>query len=80
MKALFVDTAGWVACADASDPSHARCCDARDRALEAGQTLERAGFAEVYHVVPGFEGELDDKRHRGTTSGWRFAGLPWEQG
>jgi predicted nucleic acid-binding protein len=23
MKALFVDTAGWVACADAGDPLHA---------------------------------------------------------
>lgn len=39
MKALFVDTAGWVACADSADPAHARCCAARDTALEAGQTL-----------------------------------------
>src|SRR5713101_716114 len=39
MKALFVDTAGWVACADGADPAHRRCCEARDSALEAGQTL-----------------------------------------
>ena len=39
MKALFVDTAGWMACADAADPMHARCCAARDRALESGQPL-----------------------------------------
>ncbi len=39
MKALFVDTAGWVACADSADPTHVRCCAARDAALEAGQTL-----------------------------------------
>lgn len=39
MKALFVDTAGWVACADGADPAHGRCCEARDCALEAGQTL-----------------------------------------
>lgn len=39
MKALFVDTAGWVACADGADPAHRRCCEARDAALEAGQTL-----------------------------------------
>jgi predicted nucleic acid-binding protein len=39
MKALFVDTAGWMACADTADPAHAGCCAARDGALEAGQTL-----------------------------------------
>ena len=26
-----------------------------------------------------FEGPLDDKHHRGTRSGWRMEGLPWEQ-
>ena len=44
MKALFVDTAGWVACADGADPAHVRCCAARDAALEAGQTLVTTDF------------------------------------
>ena len=44
MKALFVDTAGWVACADSADPAHVRCCAARDAALEAGQTLVTTDF------------------------------------
>jgi len=44
MKALFVDTAGWVACADSADPAHRRCCAARDGALEAGQTLVTTDF------------------------------------
>src|SRR5574340_1419937 len=39
MKGLFVDTAGWMACADAADPAHRRACDARDRALEQGRVL-----------------------------------------
>ena len=39
MKALFVDTAGWMACADAADPVHARAVAARDGALEAGRVL-----------------------------------------
>ena len=39
MKALFVDTAGWMACADAADPAHARARTARDEALAAGQLL-----------------------------------------
>ncbi|HOX04743.1 MAG TPA: PIN domain-containing protein [Candidatus Paceibacterota bacterium] len=34
MKGLFVDTAGWMACADAADPSHAQACAARDLWLE----------------------------------------------
>ncbi len=39
MKALFVDTAGWMACADAADPAHAGAVAARDEALEAGRVL-----------------------------------------
>jgi predicted nucleic acid-binding protein len=39
MTALFVDTAGWMACADASDPAHQACRATRDTALRAGQTL-----------------------------------------
>ncbi len=39
MKALFVDTAGWMACADAADPAHGTARAFRDRALEAGQLL-----------------------------------------
>ena len=34
MKALFVDTAGWMACADEADPAHFRATRARDRWLE----------------------------------------------
>lgn len=44
MKALFVDTAGWMACADAADPAHTHCRAARDRALEAGQALVTTDF------------------------------------
>ena len=39
MKRLFVDTAGWLACANASDIAHARACMARDIALEQGTLL-----------------------------------------
>jgi len=44
MKALLVDTSGWMACADEADPAHVRCCAARDKALEAGQTLVTTDF------------------------------------
>jgi len=39
MKAVFVDTAGWMACADAADPAHRRASAARDAALENGQAF-----------------------------------------
>lgn len=39
MNALFVDTAGWMACADGADPAHRASCAARDAALEAGHIL-----------------------------------------
>ena len=44
MKAVFVDTGGWMACADGADPAHTACRAARDRALEAGQTLVTTDF------------------------------------
>lgn len=39
MNGLFVDTAGWIACADGADPAHAASRAARDAALEAGRIL-----------------------------------------
>jgi predicted nucleic acid-binding protein len=44
MNLLFVDTAGWAACADAADPDHAPCRAARDGALEDGTTLVTSDF------------------------------------
>jgi uncharacterized protein len=44
MNAVFVDTAGWMACADRADPAHAPCRAARDRMLEAGRTLITTDF------------------------------------
>ncbi len=38
-KRLFVDTAGWMACADRNDPAHARCVAGRDEKLRAGFLL-----------------------------------------
>jgi rhodanese-related sulfurtransferase len=54
-------------------------CRSGNRSLDAGRALEEAGFTQVYNVLHGFEGELDENHHRGTKTGWRFDGLPWEQ-
>jgi len=43
------------------------------------EKLVEAGFTEVYNVLEGFEGELDDNHHRSSIGGWRHHGLPWAQ-
>ena len=54
-------------------------CRSGKRTVEAGQALEAAGFTDVINILHGFEGELDERFHRSTLSGWRKDGLPWEQ-
>ena len=43
-RAVFVDTAGWMASADEADPGHRPVTAARDAALRAGQTLVTTDF------------------------------------
>lgn len=54
-------------------------CRSGKRSVEAGNRLIEGGFHEVYNVLEGFEGDLDEEHHRSTQGGWRFHGLPWEQ-
>ena len=54
-------------------------CRSGKRSLEAGEKLIEAGFKEVYNVLEGFEGELDENHHRSSVGGWRFHELPWAQ-
>ncbi|WP_119418633.1 rhodanese-like domain-containing protein [Desertibaculum subflavum] len=50
---------------------------ARSRAAAIAATT--AGFARAYNIAGGFEGDLDDRGHRGSRTGWKAAGLPWRQ-
>jgi rhodanese-related sulfurtransferase len=54
-------------------------CRSGRRSIEAGQALEQAGMTQVYNVLNGFEGELNNEHHRNSVNGWRFEGLPWKQ-
>jgi len=54
-------------------------CRSGNRSFEAGKTLLKSDFKNVYNVDEGFEGELDEKHQRSTIGGWRYHGLPWEQ-
>jgi hypothetical protein len=44
VNAIFVDTSGWVACADTADPAYARSRAARDAALGSGHLLITTDF------------------------------------
>jgi rhodanese-related sulfurtransferase len=54
-------------------------CRSGRRSVSAGEALEAAGYRDVFNVLEGFEGPLDERFRRGSISGWRLAGLPWEQ-
>ena len=54
-------------------------CRSGQRSLDAAKALEDAGFKRLINIVDGFEGPLDQHKHRGNIGGWRFNGLPWEQ-
>jgi len=54
-------------------------CRSGVRSHHAAEAAARAGFGQAYNILEGFEGDLDDERHRGSTGGWRFHGLPWIQ-
>lgn len=54
-------------------------CRSGNRSSAAARALEGAGFATIYCVLHGFEGDLDAQRHRNAVNGWRHDGLPWEQ-
>ncbi|MET0899689.1 MAG: rhodanese-like domain-containing protein [Mycobacterium sp.] len=53
-------------------------CRSGNRSIGAAEAATAAGIAPSYNVLDGFEGNLDERRHRGGT-GWRAIGLPWVQ-
>lgn len=53
-------------------------CRSGNRSIGAAEAATAAGIAPSYNVLHGFEGDLDDEGHRGST-GWKAIGLPWKQ-
>ncbi|MGA8690158.1 MAG: rhodanese-like domain-containing protein [Methyloceanibacter sp.] len=54
-------------------------CRSGSRSLAAAKAMAEAGYQACHNVAGGFEGPLDDLRHRGSVGGWRATGLPWLQ-
>ena len=54
-------------------------CRSGTRSHHAAIAASQAGYADCYNVLEGFEGDKDPEEHRNVLTGWRAAGLPWEQ-
>ena len=54
-------------------------CRSGKRSDLAAEAAAKAGFTNVFNVIEGFEGEIDEQRHRGSLGGWRAHDLPWVQ-
>lgn len=54
-------------------------CRSGQRSVDAGLALEKTGLDNVYNILHGFEGELNQEHQRNLINGWRFDGLPWQQ-
>ena len=81
---LTPDPAAFVAAVEretdgAKDRPLVLLCRSGKRTLDAGQALAQAGYTQLYNVLHGFEGDLDDDFKRSTLNGWRYDQLPWEQ-
>jgi rhodanese-related sulfurtransferase len=51
-------------------------CRSGDRSARAATRLTEEGYAKVYSVVDGFEGDMSTEGRR-SVNGWKNAGLPW---
>ena len=54
-------------------------CRSGKRSAAAAEAAHKAGFKNVFNILEGFEGDLDEQQRRGAFNGWRNAGLPWIQ-
>ncbi len=55
-------------------------CRTDNRSGAAARAMTSQGFTRCLRMTDGFEGPLDDDRHRGKIGGWKARGLPWTQG
>ena len=54
-------------------------CRSGARSMAAATALTHAGFGQVFNVLEGFEGVLNEAGQRGKLGGWKAENLPWRQ-
>ena len=82
-NASFLPTVSGLCDEARQQPKHMLfICRSGARSLHAAHAvlsgLGREGL-RCTNVAEGFEGDLDQQRHRGASNGWKARGLPWAQ-
>lgn len=54
-------------------------CQSGGRSKMSAMQCTEQGYSRCYNVADGFEGALDENKHRNSLDGWKFTGLPWTQ-
>jgi rhodanese-related sulfurtransferase len=54
-------------------------CQSGGRSKMSAMQCTAQGYTRCYNLAEGFEGALDEHKHRNSVSGWKVAGLPWTQ-
>lgn len=54
-------------------------CRSGGRSQQAANYIMDIGYENCYNLISGFEGDLDEKKHRGNLNGWKASNLPWRQ-
>jgi rhodanese-related sulfurtransferase len=75
----FVEEVGAALRGASKDAPVLFLCRSGARSKAAAIAMTKAGFSQAYNVAGGFEGDLDETRHRGRRNGWKASGLPWIQ-
>lgn len=55
-------------------------CRSGVRSMHAATAMTKEGYERCFNILGGFEGDKDEKGHRGMVNGWKVAKLPWKQG
>ncbi len=54
-------------------------CQSGGRSKIAAGQCAALGYSRCFNIAEGFDGDLDEYKHRCSINGWRAAGLPWVQ-
>ena len=54
-------------------------CQSGGRSKMAAMEMTARGYTACHNLNEGFEGALDEHKHRNSVNGWKVAGLPWTQ-
>ncbi len=54
-------------------------CQSGGRSKVAAMQCTEIGYSACFNLADGFEGDLDEHKHRNSVSGWKFSGLAWTQ-